>query len=70
MRRSNLCPFVNKSDVRCATHWTLRNLWETFNHCADRFSACPVYRTLLREICTDAQDRRHADAARSLLAVG
>jgi hypothetical protein len=63
-----LCPFANRSDIRCATHWTLRNLLQTFRHCADRFSVCPVYRTLVREICTDAQDRTHAEAARSLLA--
>lgn len=65
-----MCPFANKSDVRCATHWTLRNLWQTFNHCADRFSVCPVYRTLIREICTDGEYRSHAEAERNLVAVG
>jgi len=63
-----LCPFVNKSDIRCATHWTLRNLTQTFSHCADRFSVCPVYRSLMRELCTDVQDRQHVRAARGVLA--
>ena len=63
-----MCPFVNKSDIRCATHWTLRNLTQTFNHCADRFAVCPVYRTLIRELCTDAPDRQYAGADRRLLA--
>jgi hypothetical protein len=63
-----LCPFINKSDIRCATHWTLRNLTQTFSHCADRFAVCPVYRNMVRELCTDAQDRQHVTAERSLLA--
>ena len=63
-----MCPFVNKSDIRCATHWTLRNLPQTFSHCADRFSVCPVYRTLIRELCTDAKDRQYAEAAGGLVA--
>jgi len=62
-----VCPFVNKSDVRCATHWTLRNLTQTFSHCADRFNVCPVYRTLVRELCTDAQDRQYAREAPALV---
>ncbi len=63
-----MCPFVNKSDIRCATHWTLRNLTQTFSHCADRFSVCPVYRSLMRELCTDAQDRAHVQVAHGVLA--
>lgn len=63
-----MCPFVNKSDVRCSTHWTLRNITQTFSHCADRYSVCPVYRALIRELCTDAPRHEYADAARRLLA--
>ncbi len=65
-----MCPFVNKSDLRCATHWTLRNLPQAFHHCADRFSVCPVYRCLIRELCTDGQYRKDAEAPAQLLAVG
>ncbi len=63
-----MCPFVNKSDIRCATHWTLRNLTQTFSHCADRFTVCPVYRSLIRELCTNGQDRYQSESARGVLA--
>lgn len=44
-----MCPFANKSDSRCATHWTIRNLFQAFSQCADRYSACPIYRALKQE---------------------
>ncbi len=44
-----MCPYANKSDTRCANHWTLRNLFQAFSQCADRYTACPVYRALKQE---------------------
>jgi len=45
-----VCPFVEKSDVRCATHLTLANLTRAFAHCADEYRVCPVYAQLQREL--------------------
>ena len=50
VRRTTVCPYVNKSDTRCANHWTLRNLCQAFTHCADQFAVCPVYRALHQEL--------------------
>jgi len=41
-----MCPFVDRSDVRCAAHMTLRNVLTAFQHCADRYTECPVYTQL------------------------
>jgi len=62
-----VCPFVNRADVRCATHWTLRNLPQAFSHCADRYTVCPTYRALIQELCTNASRHDQADAAIRLL---
>ena len=45
-----MCPFVDKSDVRCAAHMTLRNVLQAFQHCADRYGECPVYAQLVRNV--------------------
>jgi hypothetical protein len=43
------CPFLNRTDERCSTHFRLDHLQQTFQHCFDRYHACPVYRELLVE---------------------
>ena len=45
-----MCPFLEKSDARCATHLTLANLCGAFAHCADEYASCPTYRKLLAEL--------------------
>ena len=42
-----MCPFVDQGDGRCAAHLTMKNLDSAFEHCADRFSACPIFQELL-----------------------
>jgi hypothetical protein len=43
------CPFLNRTDERCSTHFRLDHLRQAFDHCFDRYHACPVYRELLVE---------------------
>ena len=43
------CPFLNRSDSRCAEHLSLDNLPFAFEHCCDNYSACPLYAELLSE---------------------
>jgi hypothetical protein len=41
-----MCPFVDKSDARCAAHMTLQNVVQAFLHCANRYTECSVYSQL------------------------
>ena len=45
-----MCPFVDKSDARCATHLTLANLCRAFAHCAGEYTLCPVYEKLVTDL--------------------
>ncbi len=38
-----MCPYLEKSDPRCATHMNMRNIVQTFAHCVGRYDMCPVY---------------------------
>lgn len=42
-----MCPHVNKADRRCAAHFILSNVGRAFEHCANRYDECPVYREVL-----------------------
>ncbi len=53
-----MCPFVDNRDIRCAGHLSLENISSAFEHCADRYKECPVYRRLLLERRT--RERAHA----------
>ena len=44
-----MCPNMDKSDSRCAAHWTLQNIVRAFAHCADRYYDCPIYNQLLAD---------------------
>jgi hypothetical protein len=44
-----MCPFVDKTDVRCSAHLTFRNLFSAFERCAGEFAFCKVYQELLQE---------------------
>ncbi|NLW86861.1 MAG: hypothetical protein GXY38_08305 [Planctomycetes bacterium] len=65
-----MCPFINKADNRCANHWTLRNIMQTFLHCADSYHACPVYRTLLQEQLADERQEHEVEESLAALAAG
>lgn len=41
-----MCPLVDKSNSRCATHLTLANLSCAFAHCAGEYDDCPVYKEI------------------------
>ncbi|MDY6913040.1 MAG: hypothetical protein SVT52_01085 [Planctomycetota bacterium] len=57
-----MCPFLDKSDVRCAAHLTLANLATAFAYCADRFADCPVYQALVQERITNDPTYKHANS--------
>lgn len=44
-----MCPHMDKSDSRCAAHWTLQNIARAFAHCANRYYDCPIYIQLLAD---------------------
>jgi hypothetical protein len=44
-----VCPYVEQSDVRCASHFNLGRLDQAFDHCFEHAGFCPVYNRLLRE---------------------
>lgn len=44
-----MCPFLEKSEPRCAEHLQMRNIFTAFAHCADRYTDCPVYARLIRD---------------------
>ena len=45
-----MCPFTDRGEPRCATHWTLHNVGDAFRYCANRYTECPAYQQLLREM--------------------
>jgi hypothetical protein len=65
---NSVCPFVDKSDVRCATHLTLANLARAFAHCADEYTVCPIYAQLQRELVSHGREHREPAVAACLLA--
>lgn len=44
-----MCPFIDKAEARCSDHLTLRNVSRAFAHCANRYTACPVYQKLFAD---------------------
>lgn len=43
------CPFLNRSDARCSTHFSIDTLSAAFGHCLGVYPDCPTYRELLAE---------------------
>ncbi len=43
------CPFLNRSDTRCSSHFSLDRLNDAFEQCLDAYQACPVYLEMLAE---------------------
>ncbi len=52
-----MCPFVNKSDARCAAHLTLQNIASAFTDCAGQHIKCPVYQELTTDDCNQEDSR-------------
>lgn len=49
MRHGSHCPFLNRSDPRCAEYLRLGSLAHAFHHCWNEYGACPVYCELLSQ---------------------
>lgn len=60
-----MCPFLERTDIRCSGHLTLQNVMEAFADCAHHYEGCPVFRQLMNE---DRQCDR-IDVSRESLAV-
>jgi len=58
--RGQHCPFLNRTDSRCGSHFTLERLEHAFEYCFDRYTACPVYLELLVERRVRRGEARHA----------
>ena len=43
------CPFLNRSDRRCATCFSLKGLSSAYSFCFGQYQGCPVYLELLVE---------------------
>ena len=63
--RQHHCPFLNRSDVRCSSYFSLDRLQHAFEHCFDDYRACPRYAELLKE----RQERRTAAGSVAAFAV-
>jgi len=44
-----LCPFIDKSDPRCAAHLNLGNVSHAYGYCADRYQMCLIYQELIND---------------------
>ena len=47
--RAHHCPFLNRSEPRCSSHFSLNDLSAALDQCFGQYSACSVYRDLLCE---------------------
>ena len=60
------CPFLNRTDPRCADHFKLDHLQHAFKYCFASYMTCPVYAQRLFERrvrqLTASQGHPHADA--------
>jgi hypothetical protein len=43
------CPFLNRSDARCADNFNIDHLQHAFKFCFGRYKSCPSYTELLVE---------------------
>lgn len=43
------CPFLNRTETRCSTNFSLDRLGHAFAHCFGQYETCPVYAELLGE---------------------
>ena len=60
------CPFLNRSDDRCAENFKIDHLQHAFKFCFGRYKTCPSYVELLierRVRLSEAAERRASSAA-------
>lgn len=62
-----MCPMLENSDVRCATHLTLANISSAFAHCADRYEQCPIYKRTVAEMLDHVCQYQETAAAGGVL---
>ena len=43
------CPFLNRSDDRCSTNFSLERLDNTYDYCFGQYATCPMYLEMLLE---------------------
>ena len=46
------CPFVNRTDTRCGSHFGLDGMAYVLDHCFGSYEACPVYKQMYDERLT------------------
>ena len=63
------CPFLNRSDVRCSSHFSLTTLGSAFDHCFGGYSGCLTYHELLSERRERQEQQGHRPGAISYAAV-
>ena len=64
MSDSRHCPFLNRADERCASHFSIDGLGHAYRYCFDRYKACPVYIQLLIERRVKRADAAAAEKSR------
>ena len=57
------CPFLNRSDARCGTHFSLTRLDTAFDQCFGCYASCPTYHEMLAERRTRQQQQGHTPGA-------
>lgn len=62
-----MCPMLDKSDARCATHLTLANISRAFAHCADQYGQCPIYQQTVAEMLDHVCQYQETTAAAGVL---
>lgn len=43
------CPFLNRSEARCSTNFSLESLDNAYDYCFGAYAECSTYRELLSE---------------------
>lgn len=58
-----VCPFFDKAYPSCSALLNLRNLTRVFAHCADSYTACPIYQALAEKRLADGCRESPTDVA-------
>ena len=61
--RQSHCPFLNRSDVRCGTHFSLTTLDSAFEQCFGCYGSCSTYHEMLAERRDRQQQQGHRPGA-------
>lgn len=47
--KSTICPYLDDSDIRCESRFSLSRLKDAFELCVGHYDECPLYRQLKDE---------------------